>query len=89
MPGAGDQYSKLLDRFYDTFFVVVGDVIPKRTSLNLIYLCANADDFVKMSNECEFPMTAQHEGAYMRWHGFSLINAHARRRSRQAQQGAR
>jgi hypothetical protein len=69
------KYSKMLDRYYETFFVVVGDVIPKRTCLNLIWLCANADDFIKLSTACEFPMTDKHEGAYLRWQGFSIINA--------------
>ncbi len=69
------RYSKLLDRFYGIFFEVVGDVIPKRTGINLIWLCAKAEDFIKLSVACDFAMTDKHEGAYLRWHGFSIINA--------------
>lgn len=69
------RYSKLLDRFYETFFTVVGDVIPKRSGINLIWLCAHAEDFIKLSVACDFAMTEKHEGAYLRWHGFSIINA--------------
>lgn len=69
------RYTKLLDRFYGTFFELFGDVIPKRPGINLIWLCAKAADFVKVSTQFEFAMTEKHEGAYLRWHGFSVINA--------------
>lgn len=69
------KYARLLDRFYDIFFEVVGDVIPRRPGINLIQVCAKAADFIKLSTELEFAMTEKHEGAYLRWHGFSIINA--------------
>ncbi|MBP9892949.1 MAG: hypothetical protein KBG84_13685 [Planctomycetes bacterium] len=69
------RYTRLLDRFYNTFFELFGDVIPKRSGINLIWLCAKAADFIKVSTQFEFPMTEKHEGAYLRWHGFSVINA--------------
>jgi len=69
------RYSKLLDRFEGVFHELVGDVIPRRGSVNLVWLCAKADDFIKLSTDAEFPMTEHHEGAYLRWHGYSIINA--------------
>jgi hypothetical protein len=69
------RYTKLLDRFYNTFFELFGDVIPRRAGINLVWLCAKAEDFIKVSAEFDFAMTEKHEGAYLRWHGFSVINA--------------
>lgn len=69
------RYVRLLDRYYEVFFEIAGEFIPKRKSINLIWCCAKADDFIALSKTVEFPMTAEHEGAYLRWHGYSIINA--------------
>jgi hypothetical protein len=73
--GRALRYARLLERFYEIFYEVTGEYLPKRQSRNLIWLCAKPEDFIKLSNTYQFPMTEKHEGAYLRWHGFSIINA--------------
>ena len=59
------KYSEYLDRYYDIFFDLVGDFIPRREQPNVVWCCKSASTFVDFTTALGFPMGENNGGMHV------------------------